>query len=371
MICNKKFLSFVKTGSVGIVFSILNATINEGIIYSIAPKENQNNDCSFSTHVNLAINFVSTVFLCGAFYAVYKIIIEKYTETLVVAPDPTLHPPASPKSMYIKISSKLRNPLQEILFGMQKLSINSTPNESELESVKFTVISAVEQLEILANELLELSREEADTQLTRFLSGSGYIGVIGKKLHILVVDDSATNRVFLQSILVKLEHTVVTANNGQEAVDLVENPTAKQFDVIFMDINMPVMDGLEATRCIRAKFSDNILPIIACTSNGSDEDIRNFDAVKMNGHILKPINLLKVNTILQNIFIRNTTQASSSTDHGLIHRQSILHQYTNLIQESNSSTMHASHSSEIDICKETPSLNTPTHQPILSRLQNS
>jgi|GEM_PF-738284 CheY-like chemotaxis protein len=372
MAINKKILSFVKAGSVSVIFAILNSAINEEILYAIVKavknKDNQDNSSCLNSHVSFAISFVSTLFLCGAFYLVYKIIINKNSETLTVTPKPSLAvPPPSPKSIYIKISSKLRNPLQEILFAMQKLSIDSAPTELNLESAKFTVTHAVEQLEILANELLELSKEEADVQLTRFLSGSGYVGVIGKKLHILVVDDSAANRAFLQSILVKLEHTVVTANNGQEAVDLVNSSAIKIFDIIFMDINMPVMDGLEATRCIRAKFSNNILPIIACTSNGSDEDLRNFDAVKINGHVLKPINLFKINTVLQNIFIKNTPQPSSSSDHGLIHRQSILHQYTNLIQESNSSTMHASHSSEIDVDKETPSLNTPTHKTILPR----
>ncbi len=372
MALNRKILSFIKIGSIGVIFAILNSAINEEILYAIVKsaenKDNQDGSNCLNSHVSFVISFVSTLFLCGAFYLVYKIIVNQDSETLTVVPEPSLAVPLSPKSIYIKISSKLRNPLQEILFAMQKLSIDSAPTGLDLESAKFTVTNAVEQLEILANELLELSKEEADAQLTRFLSGSGYVGVIGKKLHILVVDDSAVNRAFLQSILVKLEHTVVTANSGQEAVDLVNSSVVKIFDIIFMDINMPVMDGLEATRCIRAKFSNNILPIIACTSNGSDEDLRNFDAVKINGHILKPINLVKINTILQNIFIKNTLQPSSSSDHGLImHRQSILHQYTNLIQESNSSTMHASHSSEIDVDKETPPLNTPTHKTILPR----
>jgi len=377
MVLNKKLLSFLKQGSLLGLFSGINAGITEVIEYIVEDqiKNNKKNEkYRLATEILFIINFISILSISTLFYVAYKIIINKHSKTLTVAPEPSsaLPLPPSPKSIYIKISSKLRNPLQEILFAVQKLSIDSVPTELELGSVKYTVTNAVEQLEILANELLELSREEADTQFTRFLSGSGYVGVIGKKLHILVVDDSAANRAFLQSILVKLEHSVVTANNGQEAVDLVNSTAVKNFDVIFMDINMPVMDGLEATRCIRAKFSNNILPIIACTSNGSDEDLRNFDAVKMNGHILKPINLLKINTILQNIFIKNTPQPSSSRDHGLIHRPNILHQYTNLIQKSNSSIMmHASDSSEIDVDRAMPSLNTPTHQTILPRLQNS
>ena len=362
MVWNKKF---VKTGIGCGLFALVNAAINEEILYiiakEVATKYNKDNDnYCLSSHIRFAISFVSTLFICGAFYLAYRIIIGKSTNKLNVVPSPL---PVSSKSIYANISDNLRNPLQEILFATQKLSIDSTPTALELESAKISITNAVEQLETLANEVLELSKDLSAVPRTRFLSGSGYIGATSKKLHVLVVDDSATNRAFLQSILAKLGHTVVTANNGQEAVDLVGNSTVKIFDVIFMDINMPVMDGLEATRCIRATFNNNILPIIACTSNGSDEDLRSFDTVKMNGHILKPINLLKINTILQNIFVNNSLQSSSS-NHDLVRRQSILQQYNRLIEENSSSTMQvqASRSSEIDMDKEVSTLNTPTNQ---------
>ena len=192
MVLNKKLLSFLKQGSLLGLFSGINAGITEVIEYIVEDqiKNNKKNEkYRLATEILFIINFISILSISTLFYVAYKIIINKHSETLTVVPEPSsaLPLPPSPKSIYIKISSKLRNPLQEILFAVQKLSIDSVPTELELGSVKYTVTNAVEQLEILANELLELSREEADTQFTRFLSGSGYVGVIGKKLHILVV----------------------------------------------------------------------------------------------------------------------------------------------------------------------------------------
>ena len=78
MIPNKKFLSFLKIGSIGVVFAILNSTINEEILYAIIKstekKDNQRDSNCLNSHVSFAISFVSTLFLCSAFYLVYKII---------------------------------------------------------------------------------------------------------------------------------------------------------------------------------------------------------------------------------------------------------------------------------------------------------
>ena len=83
---------------------------------------------------------------------------------------------------------------------------------------------------------------------------------------ILVAEDNDSNFI-LMSYILKKYYDFARAKNGQEAVDMVENGG---FDIVLMDIKMPVMDGLEATKQIKAKHPD--LPIIALTANAFDSD---------------------------------------------------------------------------------------------------
>ena len=74
-----------------------------------------------------------------------------------------------------------------------------------------------------------------------------------RKLNILLTEDNLVNRVLAQKLLQKFGHSVTLANNGKEGATLWEANQASQFDVILMDIPMPLMDGLQATAYIRAK----------------------------------------------------------------------------------------------------------------------
>ena len=83
---------------------------------------------------------------------------------------------------------------------------------------------------------------------------------------ILVAEDNDSNFILMTYILKKY-YAYERAKNGQEAVELVDNNT---FDLVLMDIKMPIMDGLEATKAIKEKHPD--LPIIALTANAFDSD---------------------------------------------------------------------------------------------------
>ncbi|MHC1712886.1 MAG: ATP-binding protein [Solidesulfovibrio sp.] len=110
-----------------------------------------------------------------------------------------------------------------------------------------------------------------------------------KQLRILLAEDDAVNCVMGRRMLEKSGHTVTTAGNGQEALQRL---AAQDFDVILMDVQMPVMDGVEATKSIRgashlgAKANIPIIAMTACTMAGDEEK---FLAAGMNGYVAKPV----------------------------------------------------------------------------------
>lgn len=105
---------------------------------------------------------------------------------------------------------------------------------------------------------------------------------------LLLVEDNEINREVAQEVLQEAGLEVTLANNGQEALDLIEN---KVFDVILMDIQMPIMDGYEATREIRKNDAYKDLPIIAMTANALLSDQIDCYKAGMNDHISKPIDI--------------------------------------------------------------------------------
>jgi PAS domain S-box-containing protein len=102
---------------------------------------------------------------------------------------------------------------------------------------------------------------------------------------ILVVDDSDANRVLLRRILEMAGFTVVEAGNGQEAIDSFEKFAPQ---AVLMDIQMPVMDGLEATRRLKATEKGRSVPFIAITGNAFDEDQKKGMAIGMAAYLCKP-----------------------------------------------------------------------------------
>ncbi len=122
--------------------------------------------------------------------------------------------------------------------------------------------------------------------------------------HILLVEDMAINMELAKAILEEMDLTVDTAENGQIAVDMFrENPT--RYDAILMDIQMPVMNGYEATKAIRslAVPCASSIPIIAMTANAFASDRNQAFAAGMNDHVAKPIDLAQLSKTLQHYLI--------------------------------------------------------------------
>ena len=117
---------------------------------------------------------------------------------------------------------------------------------------------------------------------------------------ILLVEDNELNREIATEIIGMTGVTIDSAENGKIAVEKVMEAPEKWYDLIFMDIQMPIMNGYEATAAIRSLAgSRGKVPIIAMTANAFAEDVQLAKNTGMNEHIAKPLDLNKLNDVLK------------------------------------------------------------------------
>jgi CheY-like chemotaxis protein/two-component sensor histidine kinase len=160
--------------------------------------------------------------------------------------------------------------------GGQTITCQSTLSKGSLFTVEIQLpLVSEEEKKILQNKIIRLDESKLD------------------KAKILVVDDIEINRTIVQKILEKKGCIITCATNGLEAIDLVKKGS---FDIVLMDIKMPVMSGLEAVKTIRL-FNKEI-PIIALSANAFSEDITISIKAGMNDHLAKPINRNKLMELL-------------------------------------------------------------------------
>ena len=115
-------------------------------------------------------------------------------------------------------------------------------------------------------------------------------------LDLLVAEDNPVNAAVLEALLRRAGHRVTVVGNGQAAVEAV---AARRFDVVLMDMRMPVMDGLAATRAIRRMQGGAGLPIIGVTANAFAEDQRRCLEAGMSGYLAKPVTLANLAAALR------------------------------------------------------------------------
>ena len=125
-----------------------------------------------------------------------------------------------------------------------------------------------------------------------------------KSLSFLVAEDNEVNRKLIARLLEKRGHTVVLAQNGQEALEALEK---QPFDIVLMDGQMPVMDGFDATKCIREKEKSTgaHLPIIALTALAMKGDQERCLACGMDGYVSKPIKVEELFSVIEDVVARN------------------------------------------------------------------
>ncbi|MEM6347287.1 MAG: response regulator [Bacteroidota bacterium] len=112
---------------------------------------------------------------------------------------------------------------------------------------------------------------------------------------ILVVEDDEVNLMIAKHILGRAGFEVSAVNNGEEAIEIVAQ---ESFDLILMDIEMPIMDGVEATPVIRRSANGANVPIIALTAHSMQEKLDEFKAAGMDDYIIKPFDGSKFQAIV-------------------------------------------------------------------------
>ncbi len=128
------------------------------------------------------------------------------------------------------------------------------------------------------------------------------VDMSGKR--VLLVEDNVFNREIAKYVLEGMQITVDEAENGAICLEKISNVPYDYYDVILMDIQMPVMDGYTATAEIR-KLSDKqkaAIPIVAMTANAFDDDKRKCMEIGMNGHVGKPIDIADLTRVLSRVF---------------------------------------------------------------------
>ena len=126
-------------------------------------------------------------------------------------------------------------------------------------------------------------------------------GAVSAPLRILVVEDNPVNQTLIISLIKKQNHITTLAQNGQEAVDHFRE---QSFDLILMDLQMPVMGGLDATRLIRAleiQEKRPRIPIHALSASALASEQEEALAAGLDGYMTKPINRVALNQLLQDI----------------------------------------------------------------------
>ena len=203
-----------------------------------------------------------------------------------------------------ELSYNVRNPLNTIC-GITEITRKNIANGCDND----TLLSYMDILSDAATEL----QQTIDHFFECFETGN-YSAIYGENtdgedvsilsnLRVLVVEDSSVSQMIAKEMLESKGAIVAVADSGQESIDMFERSITGTYDVIFMDINMPGMDGYETTDAIRASSHPQAqsIPIIAMTAEALPDDIQKAMKVGMNAHISKPINIEKIVSAIKRV----------------------------------------------------------------------
>ncbi len=180
--------------------------------------------------------------------------------------------------------------------------------------VSATLIKPIQQSEFFNSIVQVLTKRAQDRVPTLEPMRAVERAVKGKTRRILVAEDNPVNQQLVVKLLEKQGHTVVVANNGREALDQLEKAGLGVFDAVLMDVQMPQMDGMEATAEIRRRErkSGTHIPILAMTAHAMIGDRERCIAGGMDGYVSKPISLPLMNAEIDRVLSAQPTKGLES-----------------------------------------------------------
>jgi CheY-like chemotaxis protein len=146
--------------------------------------------------------------------------------------------------------------------------------------------------------------------LAQPIAATGTTQILGlESMSVLVAEDNAVNKTIVEAMLRQLGHGITLVSNGREALDALSKD---HFDLVLMDCNMPVMDGLEAARLLRAGahgVRDVNVPVIALTANAMDGDREQCLAAGMDDFLAKPVSIAALRQAIERVRERRAAAA--------------------------------------------------------------
>ena len=187
-----------------------------------------------------------------------------------------------------ELRANLDDPLASLLMCPTGVRIECGPDQAD------AILSKPFRKEALRSKLVSLVQPTAvgdgfnRAPLIKKDWDQGYIDEYNAAMNILMVEDNRINQQVGLRLLQRLGYSSDIVSNGREALEAIEN---KKYDIILMDLQMPEMDGIEATRIIRAEFNDPAPYIIAITANALKRDYEACKMVGMNDFLTKPVKI--------------------------------------------------------------------------------
>jgi signal transduction histidine kinase len=177
--------------------------------------------------------------------------------------------------------------LAELMRGA--ISLRSAPGEGSVFRLKIPLMPA-----IVAAEVNTLQSNSPAASVS--LGAAQTLPVFNRALEVLLVEDHKVNQILAKTLLTRWGHTVTIAENGQEALEIF---SSKQWDLVLMDLQMPVMGGLEATRLIRkTEAAARRTPIIALSASALNEDLNECLSAGMDDHLAKPYSAVSLANVI-------------------------------------------------------------------------
>jgi len=197
-------------------------------------------------------------------------------------------------------------PEQHVLLMIDSVHLNQSIRELSSHGIDGYLVKPIKHSELQKQLLETLSRHNG----LRAVAEETNTAESARSLRILLVDDNADNRLLVKAFLKKLPYELIEAENGEEAVESFKQ---SDFDLVLMDVQMPVMDGRSATRCIREWESVTgkpPTPVIALTAHAIKEEIDECLQAGCDAHLSKPV---KKAALLE--YIQKYTNEPRSTGH--------------------------------------------------------